>query len=155
MSLAKYPMPRPLWVRSCYFGIWVQLCSLYRQLQARQGHHRTSHGRVFAENQRVEIGRGLSLWEADWGMGGPIPMWDSSQRCSPLGIQALRQRWMHHRRLWFRNQYISRNANTSNFCVGFQHWVFERVPLFDGSCLWSKASRYLGHEGVWCGKVMD
>ena len=44
------------------------------------------------------------------------------------------------------NRYISRNADIGNFCVGFHHWVFEKVPLFDGSCLWSKASRYWGNR---------
>ena len=37
------------------------LRSLYQRLQALQGHQRTSCGHVFAKNQRVEIGRGLSL----------------------------------------------------------------------------------------------
>ena len=67
-------------VRSRYFGIWVWLRSLYRRLQARQGRERTSSGCVFAQNQSVEIGRGLSLQGVDWGMvGSTPPMWDSSQ----------------------------------------------------------------------------
>ena len=145
-SLPKYSMPRLLWVWSCYFGIWVRLHSLYQQLQAHQGHQHTSCGRVFAKNQHVEIAWKLSLREANWGMGGPTPMWDSSQQRSPLGIQVLQLMWVRHRRLWFRNWYVSRNAGIGNFCVGFQHCVFERVPLFDESCLWFKASRYWGNR---------
>ena len=72
--------PDSLRVRSRYFGIWVWLRSLYRRLQACQGRERTSRGCVFAQNQSVEIGRGLSLQGVDWGMvGSTPPMWDSSQ----------------------------------------------------------------------------